>query len=482
MSHILLCICVLSSDLSPSKEIVLKWDGRCISVLTFEQIEAVCDNALKELDRLGNTQSEDVRVPWLMRRGQARRCMQRHMDAFRDFSACRIAGPENAHVAFEYARCALTIEERHAEVMPIAAELVASRSTAALGQYLLGAIAQHATEWDRAVNAYTEALRDEPHWASALECRAYCFYKLGCSESCLSDLDSALKWPEATPNSAANLALLRASALTHLNRYDQAHAVLATAFLGNDRIRDKDRKLDIEAGLWTLNAWREDPLACAQLADWRIAEAPEDPFGYEHAALAYAALGDLGKARKFADKALALATDKRTAWGTLARVLYQQGEFDNCVRCFGRALEKKSAASHAFYEDALWLAFVLATCPDDNVRDGETASHFLDLVASKWSSANMDPQFMQLRAMCLAESGMAEDAVTLMRRAGNTPPLPGEPRQHFQLLEEVFARGKPYRHDPRSRSEQLVSISPISFIGVSGIALDERRDPRATER
>jgi tetratricopeptide (TPR) repeat protein len=260
---------------------------------------------------------------------------------------------------------------------------------------------------------------------------------------------------------------MRSAALTEMGQYEQARAILAAANHSADVAGDAAMQSEVQLGLWIICAWQQKFAECTLLAESLVALTPRDALPHRLAALSYSAKGFEERAMQSAEVALGLRGDKRSAWGTLGRVYYQKGDVENSLRCFVRCMDPATSASPAYQEDALWFAFVLATCPDDRFRNSDLALTVLEKVKEKWRGAAQDAQFLVLQAICLASSGRTVEAAGLVRRAIETPPRPGEAREHFELLETLFVEGKAYHHDPKSPADQLIRITAVSVIGCS---------------
>ena len=194
----------------------------------------------------------------------------------------------------------------------------------------------------------------------------------------------------------------------------------------------------VQLGLWIICAWQQKFAECTLLAESLVVLTPKDALPHRLAALSYSAQGLEERALRFAEEALALRGDKRSAWGTLGRVYYQKGDVENSLRCFVRCMDPATSASPAYQEDALWFAFVLSTCPDDRFRNSELALTVLEKVKEKWNGAVRDAQFLVLNAVCLASAGRTNEAAELVRKAIEIPPLPGEVRRPLSTPASTF--------------------------------------------
>jgi tetratricopeptide (TPR) repeat protein len=161
----------------------------------------------------------------------------------------------------------------------------------------------------------------------------------------------------------------------------------------------------------------------------------------EDARLAQAliALGRPDEAEPHYRTSLAGGTLPPTTYVELATALSQAGRFEAARWVYDQAREalpRDGLVANSF-------ARFLASCPDDAVRDGETA---LDLARSLYAAGRTGPHAVTL-AMALAENGLFARAIELQRNAIaeaerlGREDLAGEFRRHLALYEQ----GKPLR-------------------------------------
>ncbi len=443
--------------------LVLAWDGRSLPVLSYETIEETCTAALANCQGSGGGDDEQRRVSWLLRRGRARYLLKTAQEALPDLAECYRLRPNDDDVAFAYARCALSITADDGEGLGIAERLLRSPGSEARGHFLLGVHAVGKEQYECALRSFDRAVELAPDWMSARFGRGQAEYVLKQYQNSLDDLDRVLAHPEALAIDTSQVRALRAGSLIGLQRYEDAYAVMVDVYRGAIKANNLNLVGYIQGPLWDLCAWQGKFRECAYVAEKQIELFPNDPIGYRRAALAYATVDEFDLAMPFAEKALSLAVKDPDSWGTLARVYYQQGAFENALRCFLKAFASSKGELFASREDVARLAFILATCPDQRLRDGKMALRYLEKLAGSVKSRKWNAQVLAMRAICLAELGQTATAVELMDEAINVPPRPGESRMGFAGLRELFAQGLPYRHDPLAPETHLFSISPVGF-------------------
>ncbi len=454
---------------------IAAWDGRHIPLASYTEIEDACSQMLAE-NTLGSQEDSKQTWIWTLRRGQARFCLQKDELALKDFEKCYRVRPDSSEAAFEFARCAVRFPDSRTDGLQIAAELVKLQETAALGYLIIGSAKAHEKDWNAALDAYDKAIALASHWNAPREGRCFCNYLLKRYGRCLEDLTHIAEHPQATGTASEQFAIVRAFALLSMGKYEDGEAVMTDVFLRFKKNGDVGRAAPLQEALFNSCAIRREYRKCVALGKWRTRVLQNDALGNCQAARACAAIGRNDEALEFANRALECAVDSRESWSALARVYYSRGAFENAVRCFGRSRERETSSVPASPEDSLRLAFVLATCPDDRVRDGDRALAILEQAAEAKAESERNPQVLSLRAICYAELGRSTDAVRLMNRAIEIRPGPLENRRGWEELRDQFRRGAAYRHDPKVPEDHLYEFCPLRPFGYVGIRFPLRFD------
>jgi len=179
-------------------------------------------------------------------------------------------------------------------------------------------------------------------------------------------------------------------------------------------------------------------------------------------------------------EAIEIKPDYADAHGNLANVLAVQGKLDEAIREYQQtlALIPDSAQAHFRYGQALQaqrrfpaaiaeyrktleldphhlpvrlgLAWVLATCPDNSLRDGQKA---VTLAEQARTLAGMEsPQLLDTLAAAYAETGQFDKAVETAKEAlsliTNNPPL----GNGIQMRLKLYEAGSPFRDTNRTFS------------------------------
>jgi len=129
--------------------------------------------------------------------------------------------------------------------------------------------------------------------------------------------------------------------------------------------------------------------------------------------------------------------------GVLAQAEAAAGNWAEAVRLYRKAV----AAAPDDVGPALGLAWLLATCPDDAVRDGDAAVRLVD--AAGGGNADALPAYHDVRAAALAATGRFAEARTAEARALELLAAEGQAEGDFaaslQARQALYAQDKPFR-------------------------------------
>jgi tetratricopeptide (TPR) repeat protein len=169
---------------------------------------------------------------------------------------------------------------------------------------------------------------------------------------------------------------------------------------------------------------------------------PNWPVAYLTRAWALDEKGDYDKAIEDCNTALTLRPnkgDESEAYNTRAGVYMDKKEYQKAIKDFHKAIQVDPQRSAAYGE----LAWLLATCPDDKVRDGKKAWEY----AKK--AHKLDPEdaaYMDKLAAAFAECGDFEQAVHWEEKA-----IAGSTRSQVKDVKEwkerltLYQKKMPYR-------------------------------------
>ncbi len=99
------------------------------------------------------------------------------------------------------------------------------------------------------------------------------------------------------------------------------------------------------------------------------------------------------------------------AWYSLGFLLEERGDYAEVVKCWRAGLALSPSDTHIVNN----LAWLLATCPDDQVRDGAEAVRLGESAHRATEGGN--PAVLSTLAAAYAEQGRFDDAVASARRA-----------------------------------------------------------------
>jgi serine/threonine-protein kinase len=125
----------------------------------------------------------------------------------------------------------------------------------------------------------------------------------------------------------------------------------------------------------------------------------------------------------------------------LGEVLEKQGRYAEAEQAYLAAIKTKSDYEFAYNS----LARLLATCPDDKVRDGKRAVEYATTACERTGWKN--PPFLDTLAAAYAAAGEFEEAVRYQTRAMDDPALRGDLRVAATQRLELYRQKKPFR-DP----------------------------------
>jgi tetratricopeptide (TPR) repeat protein len=120
-------------------------------------------------------------------------------------------------------------------------------------------------------------------------------------------------------------------------------------------------------------------------------------------------------------------------------VLQQQGRYAEAAQAYLAAFQTQPACVASC--DA--LARLLATCPDDKIRDGKRAIEYAATACERtgWG----DPFCVDTLAAAYADAGQFEEAIRYQTRALEDPTLKGDFRSAARQRLEMYLQKKPFR-------------------------------------
>jgi serine/threonine-protein kinase len=122
-------------------------------------------------------------------------------------------------------------------------------------------------------------------------------------------------------------------------------------------------------------------------------------------------------------------------------------EYDKAVDDYGQAIKFESG--NAAYKNA--LAWLLATCPEDSLRDGRRAQALAEAACelTQWKN----PGNLDTYAAACAEAGDFDSAMKWQTKALELLPDKSSNYPVFQYRLDLYKAGKPYR-DPSEENDR----------------------------
>jgi tetratricopeptide (TPR) repeat protein len=263
-------------------------------------------------------------------------------------------------------------------------------------RYLNRGLAKGKTgNFDEAIDALGVAIRINPASADAFYDRGICYQSLGKFDMAIKDYAEAVRI-----NPAYALAYYN-TGLAHLGQSDMAAAV-------------------VDFG----NAIAADPnLAIAYYNRGLIRKTGKDYDG---------ALADLSKA-------ILLDADMTVAYDCRGWIHYEKHEYDAAIAIFKEVIRRDGGSPLGYNS----LAFVLATCPVDRIRDGKRAVQLATSACdlSHW----VEPNFLDTLAAACAEEGDFAAAVKWEKKCLECHPAKDLEAAAYERV-ALYERNSPLRY------------------------------------
>ena len=151
------------------------------------------------------------------------------------------------------------------------------------------------------------------------------------------------------------------------------------------------------------------------------------------------------KPEQFADYIIDHVDTQINARINLGKVLIGQGKLDQAIANYEKALE--TAPHNIMVMNN--LAWLLATCPEDNLRNGPKALELAERLCS--ITGYQIPTFLNTLAAAYAEAGRFEEAVETATKALALAKLQNAPAAQIkqsQLYLKQYKAGRPFRYQP----------------------------------
>jgi len=335
----------------------------------------------------------------------------------------------------------------------------------------LGVLLKSEGNLGAAMESYRQAVRSDPNNAEALNNLGNALVANGQPDEAIENYRKAIQIRPNYDNALDNLGV----ALAAKDRFDEAIENYRKALLINPN-----------------NSEALDNLGVALAAQGRLDEAvgnyrqalrikPDFDKALNNLGNALAAQGRLDEAIEDYRQAIRITPNYDKALNNLGNALVARGRFDEAIASFRQAIRANPSRPETFvhlgmalgqtghtreatvqYREALRLnpnqagalnnlAWVLATSPDDQLRNGAEAVSLAERACELTHYG--EPQFMDTLATAYAEAGRFPEAVTTEERAAQLATAAGlaAVAAKDQGLLELYRAHKPYREAPENR-------------------------------
>lgn len=330
----------------------------------------------------------------------------------------------------------------------------------------LGLAFQNLERFDEAVAAYRKALEIKPDSADAHNNLGIAFASQNQPKEAAIHFRRVL---DLRPNDASAYKNL-GGALQAMGRFEEAVAQYEVAL----RIRASDAQTHWNLGnaLWALGCHDE------AISHYRDTLRIDRDYAEAHTKLILA-LVELGRLEDAKSHLIEEKMDEVGANFRLGNALLHLKRYQEAIQFYEDVLRSKPNNAHAHsrlatsleglahfdkavvrWTEALQLepenlqfmnnfAWLLATCPDDNIRDGRKAVELAERAASQ--SEYKSAIAVGMLAAALAETGKFEEAVNLQSRAVDL--AADEQKNSFRERLELYKAKKPFRQESKTNPE-----------------------------
>jgi len=291
------------------------------------------------------------------------------------------------------------------------------------------------TNYDKAISDYSKAIRMDPKFAPAYVARGSVFVVIHNYDQAIEDLNKGIQL-----DSTNYLAYqIRGDAFRGKRQFDKAINDLTVAVsdssddAGGLNNRGESYKLRgiiyYEKHDFT-NAMSDFTEAAKYLSD--------DYYIYELRGDCYNRKTDADKSLSDFNKAIELNPQAAGALYGRGVIYSYTGEYTNAIHDFEKTIQLRPKAVRAYN----MLAWVLAICPDNKVRDGKKAVAFAAQACdmSNWTNY----AYVDTLAAAYAETGDFDQAVKYQKQAAGMNGIPAANRTNVQNRLELYLQHKPY--------------------------------------
>lgn len=249
---------------------------------------------------------------------------------------------------------------------------------------------------------FTKALEISPSFPGIYQLRGACFYSLKKYQQALEDYTKAI---ELRPKDAFS--------------YHSRGLVLESMRKQNQAVEDYTKSIELE-GKKSVSYDNRGSLLHSMgrhqeaLKDFNHVIESQRPniFTYYYRAKSLLALGRDKEALADAASAIQLESNSRWGYELRASIYLKQKKYKECIDDYQKIIQFSLFDA----ETTINLAWLLATCPDDTIRDGKKAKHYLNQMDSMVEGIKSVALFETMAAVS-AETGDFDNAVKEQQQA-----------------------------------------------------------------
>jgi tetratricopeptide (TPR) repeat protein len=269
---------------------------------------------------------------------------------------------------------------------------------------------------------------------------AWSYYNRACAhlmqhhyEDCVEDLNKALQLCPLMGTNPESRYLLRGNALARLGKYSRALSDFQMARRLNPKSFPAAREI------WYCH-YRMDKYYFSYQLSQELLQLERNELSYAAQALSLVAIGNNEKALETARQAVSLAPRNSDALHALAAAYVGTKEYQKALETYEQAIKYDPEN----FDPLLGEAYLLATCPAAEIRDGKAACA---LVAKAQRLLGPDSPLCKIAlALAEAERGTFPKAIDLLDQVVKQEPPDSRVSLRCKRYLTLFRHEKPYRH------------------------------------
>lgn len=431
-----------------STDILLEWDGIAPSAVPLQEIIQIGESALSK-----NELSKQALATVHLRIADAHYYCEDDRAARRHYERALRVMPDSLEGRWKLGWMEFKSEGRRNEAQKIAATLMQDHPAYGFGYFLDAAIKLDDGDSLGALKSFDKCIALQPHFQTAHIHRAMCLFRLDRSQDALNSLRQGAIVAPALSRTHNALSQAFGVVLLRLGRFDEASPHL-TILMG------KDQKLELSDLLmnWVCHGQLEKRATCQLVSEQMVKRFPNSAESHWMHSRTLLAINEIAKADKEAQIALNIRPTS-SSLATLALVKHLQGDYLESSKTFVRAMQARPVDP----DTALRAAFLLATCPDGQVRHGKVALKLVEQTRAAIVFHEQKEVFSLIESCVLAENGMFDHAVSVLKPIAEKGTSRGA---QAKRLMQMFADRQTYLHNPLDSKDQIFFPPLVMFISV----------------